>query len=77
MCCCGVEADEGLKLEVLQVVSLQSENRQAVEGSQGLSVYLADVVVAQLQHLYGRRVSHVHSNTNMRYERCGGLHVHL
>lgn len=48
MRCCGVEADEGLKLEVLQVVSLQSEHRQAVEGSQGLSVYLADVVVAQL-----------------------------
>lgn len=33
MCRCGVEADEGLKLEMLQVVSIQSEHCQAVERS--------------------------------------------
>lgn len=52
MCRCGVEADEGLKLEVLQVVSIQSEHCQAVEWSQSLSFYQADVVVAQLKHLH-------------------------
>lgn len=51
MCRCGVEADEGFKLEVMHVVSLQGENRQAVERSQGVAVDLRDVVVAQLQHL--------------------------
>lgn len=51
MCRCGVEADESLKLEVLQAVSIQSEHCQAVQRSQSLTVYLADVVVAQLKHL--------------------------
>lgn len=52
MCRRGVEADEGLKLEVLQVVPIQSEHGQAVQRSQSLSVYLADIVVAQLKNLH-------------------------
>lgn len=47
-----MKADEGFKLEVMQVVPLQVENRQAVERSQSVAVDLRDVVVTQLQHLH-------------------------
>lgn len=46
-----MKADEGFKLEMMQAVSLQSKNRQAVERSQSVTLYLGDVVVTQLQHL--------------------------
>lgn len=46
-----MKADEGLKLEVVQVVSVQSEDRKAVERSQSVAVYLRDVVVTQLENL--------------------------
>lgn len=46
-----MEAYEGLKLEVLQLVSIQGEHGQAVQRRQRLGVYLADVVAAQLKHL--------------------------
>lgn len=51
VCSCCMQADEGFKLEVMQVVSLQSENCQAVERSQSFTVYLRDVVLTQLEHL--------------------------
>lgn len=54
MCGCGLEADEGLELEVMQVVSLQSEDGQAVQRSESLAVYPGDVVVAQIEHLCRR-----------------------
>lgn len=47
-----MKADEGLKLEVMQIVSIQSENCQAVERSQSLAVNLGDVVVTKLENLY-------------------------
>ena len=46
-----MKADEGFKLEVIQVVSFQIENCQTIERSQSIGVYLGDVVVAQLEHL--------------------------
>ena len=46
-----MKADEGLKLEATQVVSLQSEDCQAVERGQSIIIYGRDVVVAQLEHL--------------------------
>lgn len=65
-----MKADEGLKLEVMQVVSIQSENCQAVKGSQSLTVNLGDVVVTQLENLYrwmgfktGGHMCYIHSHT--------------
>lgn len=46
-----MKTDEGLKLQVMQVVSFQIKNRQTIERSQSVRVYLGDVVVTQLQHL--------------------------
>lgn len=46
-----MQADEGFKLEVMQVVSLQDEYCQTVERSQSITVNLRDVVVTQLEHL--------------------------
>lgn len=46
-----MQADEGFKLEVMQVVSLQNENCQTVKRSQSITVNLRDVVVTQLEHL--------------------------
>lgn len=51
VCSCRVQADEGFKLEVMQVVPLQRENGQTIERSQSIAVNLRDVVVTQLQHL--------------------------
>lgn len=51
-----MKADEGLKFEVMQVVSLQIKNSQAVQRCQGISIYLRDVVVAQLEYL-GRQTN--------------------
>ena len=48
---CGVEDEEGFELEVMKVVSLQIQDRQAVERSQSIVLDLRDVVVAQLQNL--------------------------
>lgn len=46
-----MKADEGLKLEVVQIVSVQSKDCQTVERSQSIIVYLRDVVVTQLEDL--------------------------
>lgn len=51
---CGLKADEGLELEMMQVVSLQSEDGQAVQRSKSLAVYPGDVVVTQIEHLCRR-----------------------
>lgn len=51
VCSCCVQADEGFKFEVMQVVSLQIKDCQTVERSQSIAVDLRDVVVTQLEHL--------------------------
>lgn len=49
-----MKADQSFKLEMMQVVSFQIENCQAIERSQSISVYMRDVVVAHLQYLKGQ-----------------------
>lgn len=46
-----MEAQKGLELKVLQLVSLQAQQGEAVQGSQSLRVDVSDVVLAQLQGL--------------------------